>query len=172
PLAPTDLGIVHCDEEALAAAFLGLLDDLLGDAPVLVDVELHPLDLVLVPTGLLDGSGQPLWTVREVNALPIGAAAVQVVTRNVPLDATNASSFIANTCLAGGNIFMAWLAELLPHEPEVRSLIIGASITAVYAAAAGVMILVWPACKAQYCESQTRPLRGKSRGHRKLICNY
>ncbi|KAM9881245.1 major facilitator superfamily transporter [Verticillium dahliae] len=60
----------------------------------------------------------------------------------------------------------------LPYEPEVRSLIIGASITAVYAVAAGVMILVWPACKSQYCESQTRPLKGRSRGHRKLICNY
>ncbi|KAG7109192.1 MFS transporter PfmaC like protein [Verticillium longisporum] len=138
---------------------------------------------------LLDGSGQPLWTVREVNALPIGAAAIQVVTlwfwcslsdmlesrwtilivqcvialipavtmttwtwnsENVPLNAAYASFFIANTCLAGGNIFMAWLAELLPHEPEARSLIIGASVTAIYALAAGIMILMWPASKAPY----------------------
>ncbi|EEY23296.1 predicted protein [Verticillium alfalfae VaMs.102] len=60
--------------------------------------------------------------------------------------------------------------DSLPHEPEARSLIIGASVTAAYAVAAGVMILMWPASKALYFESQTRPLKERSGGHMKLNC--
>jgi hypothetical protein len=44
-LAAAELGGVDGDEEALAAAVFGVLDDLLGDVAVLVDVELEPLDL-------------------------------------------------------------------------------------------------------------------------------
>nr|POF04100.1 hypothetical protein CFP56_21855 [Quercus suber] len=45
-LAPPELRRVDGDEEALAAALLGVLDDAFGDVAVLVDVELQPLHLV------------------------------------------------------------------------------------------------------------------------------
>ncbi|KAJ3502464.1 hypothetical protein NM208_g16722 [Fusarium decemcellulare] len=45
-LAAAKLRRIDGDEETLAAALLGVLDNLFGDLAVLVDVELQPLDLV------------------------------------------------------------------------------------------------------------------------------
>ncbi|KAH6972066.1 major facilitator superfamily domain-containing protein [Ilyonectria sp. MPI-CAGE-AT-0026] len=140
---------------------------------------------------LKDGSGNPVWTVKQVNSLPIGGSAIQVVTLSVwfwcslsdmvqsrwsiiaiqsiigivpaiimtvwtnksdqvPLSAAYASFFLAYTCQAGGNILMAWLADLLPQDPEARTLIVGISVTAIYAISSGIQILMWPASKAPY----------------------
>lgn len=48
-LATAQLRRINSDEETLAAAALGGLDDALGDGAVLVDVELQPLDLISLP---------------------------------------------------------------------------------------------------------------------------
>ena len=58
-LPAAELGCVDGDEEAAAAAFLGVLDDALGDGAVFVDVELQPLDLVLgaLVDDLVEGAG-------------------------------------------------------------------------------------------------------------------
>ena len=45
-LTAAELGRIDGNEESLAAALLGVLDDALGDGAVLVDVELKPLDLI------------------------------------------------------------------------------------------------------------------------------
>lgn len=133
--------------------------------------------------------GTPRWTVSEVNAIPIGGSAINVVfvwiwallsdflrTRwtlivvqgiigiipciimsiwtshptAVPLSGAYASYFIAHICLGTAPLIFAWLSDLIPQDPEARSLVVGVSVAGYYAISAWSQVLVWPASQAPY----------------------
>ncbi|KAJ5537247.1 allantoate permease [Penicillium frequentans] len=134
-----------------------------------------------------DGSAR--WTVTEVNAIPIGGSAINVVfvwiwallsdllrTRwilivvqgvigiipciimsiwtshpdAVPLSGAYASYFISYICLGTAPLIFAWLSDLIPQDPEARTLIVGVSVAGYYAISAWSQVLVWPASQAPY----------------------
>lgn len=134
-------------------------------------------------------NGTPRWTVSEVNAIPIGGSAINVVfvwiwallsdflrTRwtlivvqgiigiipciimsiwtshptAVPLSGAYASYFIAHICLGTAPLIFAWLSDLIPQDPEARSLVVGVSVAGYYAISAWSQVLVWPASQAPY----------------------
>lgn len=156
--------------------------------------------------------GTPRWTTSEVNAIPIGGGAINVVfvwiwailsdafqtrwvliiaqaviglvpaitmsiwTRNptgTPISAAYASFFLSYLSLGTAPLIMAWLSDLIPQDPEARTLTLGYSIAGVYASEydpncahavtgrtvliaaviAWSQVLVWPASEAPYCKS-------------------
>ncbi|KAK7419051.1 hypothetical protein QQX98_003553 [Neonectria punicea] len=138
---------------------------------------------------LIDGKGTPIWTTTQVNTIPIGGGAVQVLflwvwcilsdflqvrwqliitqsligaipgiimtiwTRHpdtVPLAAAYASYFITYGVQASGIILLAWFTDMYPQDPEVRSLVVGISVVAIYAVDAGSNVHVWPTTHAPY----------------------
>ncbi len=72
-----------------------------------------------------------------------------------PLGTAYASYFISFTAMGTAPLIMAWLADLLPQDPEARSLVIGVAIASYYAISAWSQVLVWPAVQAPYCELHT-----------------
>ncbi|KAJ5453626.1 uncharacterized protein N7458_004582, partial [Penicillium daleae] len=133
--------------------------------------------------------GTPRWTVSQVNAIPIGGSAINVVfvwiwallsdflqTRwtlivaqgiigiipcivmsiwtshptAVPLSGAYASYFISFICLGTAPLIFAWLSDLIPQDPEARSLVVGVSVAGYYAVSAWSQVLVWPASQAPY----------------------
>ncbi|CAK4031342.1 Major facilitator superfamily domain, general substrate transporter [Lecanosticta acicola] len=70
----------------------------------------------------------------------------------VPLSAAYASYFISYMTLGTAPLIMAWLSDLIPQDPEVRSLTVGVAIACYYAISAWSQVLVWPASQAPYYE--------------------
>lgn len=69
---------------------------------------------------------------------------------SVPLSAAYASYFISYLSLGTAPLIMSWLSDLLPQDPEARTMILGYSIAGYYAVAAWSQVLVWPASQAPY----------------------
>ncbi|KXH54608.1 major facilitator superfamily transporter [Colletotrichum salicis] len=138
---------------------------------------------------LKNPDGNPRWSTSEVNAIPIGGSAINVVfvwiwailsdlfmTRwtlivvqavigiacciamsvwsshptTTPLATAYASNFILFTAMGTAPLIFAWLADILPHDPEARTLIVGVAIAGYYAISAWSQVLVWPATQAPY----------------------
>ncbi|EOO02300.1 putative major facilitator superfamily transporter protein [Phaeoacremonium minimum UCRPA7] len=85
--------------------------------------------------GLLPAIIMSIWT-RHPNSTPISAA--------------YASYFMSYLCLGTAPLIMSWLSDLLPQDPEARTLILGYAIAGVYAILAWSQVLVWPASQAPY----------------------
>ncbi|KAF2765340.1 putative allantoate permease [Teratosphaeria nubilosa] len=133
--------------------------------------------------------GTRRWSTEEVNVIPVGGGAVNVVfvwiwallsdflrTRwtlivaqaviglvpciimfiwtshpsSVPLAAAYASYFISYMALGTAPLIFAWLSDLIPQDPEVRSLTVGLAVASYYAIGAWSQVLVWPASEAPH----------------------
>ncbi|KAI1805099.1 putative allantoate permease [Daldinia bambusicola] len=138
---------------------------------------------------LKNPDGTPVWTTSQVNAIPIGGGAINVVfvwiwailsdllrTRwtlillqaviglvpciamsvwtshpdTTPLATAYTSYFISYLTLGTAPLIMAWLSDLLPQDPEARTLVVGVAIATYYAVSAWSQVLVWPAVQAPY----------------------
>jgi MFS family permease len=138
---------------------------------------------------LKNADGSPTWTVSQVNSIPIGGSAINVVfvwiwailsdvlqTRwtliivqgligvmvcimmtiwtsqpgSTPLAVAYAGYFIAHLALGTAPLIFAWLSDLLPKDPEARTLITGVAVALYYAVSAWSQVLVWPASEAPY----------------------
>lgn len=136
-----------------------------------------------------NADGTPRWTTSQVNAIPIGGGAINVVfvwiwallsdyfqTRwifiiaqaaiglvpdiimsiwtshptEVALSAVYASYFISYTTLGTAPLIMSWLSDIIPQDPEARSLVVGVAIAGYYAIAAWSQVLAWPTVEAPY----------------------
>ncbi|TVY45354.1 Pantothenate transporter [Lachnellula subtilissima] len=133
--------------------------------------------------------GSRVWSTSQVNAIPIGGGAINVVfvwiwallsdylqTRwtliiaqavigiipciimsiwtshptSVALSAVYASYFICYLTLGTAPLIFSWLSDLIPQDPEARSLIVGVAVAVYYAISAWSQVLVWPAVQAPY----------------------
>ncbi|KAJ5366298.1 hypothetical protein N7541_000239 [Penicillium brevicompactum] len=138
---------------------------------------------------LKNPDGTARWSVTQVNAIPIGGSAINVVfvwiwallsdfleTRwtlivlqavigiipciimsawtanpdSVALSAAYASYFISYICLGTAPLIFAWLSDLIPQDPEARSLAVGVAVAGYYSISAWSQVLVWPASQAPY----------------------
>ncbi|KAI0126847.1 major facilitator superfamily transporter [Xylariales sp. AK1849] len=138
---------------------------------------------------LKNPDGSATWSTSQVNAIPIGGGAINVVfvwiwailsdllrTRwtlivaqaviglvpciamsvwtaspnTTPLATAYASYFISYLCLGTAPLIFAWLSDLLPQDPEARTLIVGVAIATYYGVSAWSQVLVWPAVQAPY----------------------
>ncbi|SMR51231.1 unnamed protein product [Zymoseptoria tritici ST99CH_1E4] len=138
---------------------------------------------------LTKSDGSKRWTTEQVNLIPIGGSAINMVfvwfwavasdvlqTRwtlivaqgviclipcivmsvwtshptQLPISAAYASYFINFMCLGTAPLIMSWLSDLIPQDPEARSLIVGVAIATYYAIGAWSQVLVWPASQAPY----------------------
>ncbi|EME43861.1 hypothetical protein DOTSEDRAFT_79811 [Dothistroma septosporum NZE10] len=68
----------------------------------------------------------------------------------IPVSAAYASYFINYMALGTAPLIFAWLSDLIPQDPEARSLIVGVSVAGYYAISAWSQVLVWPASQAPY----------------------
>lgn len=68
----------------------------------------------------------------------------------VPLSGAYAAYFISFICLGTAPLIFAWLSDLIPQDPEARSLVVGVSVAGYYAISAWSQVLVWPASQAPY----------------------
>lgn len=66
------------------------------------------------------------------------------------LAAAYASYFIAFTCLGTAPLIFAWLSDLIPQDPEARTLVVGVAVAAYYAISSWSQVLTWPASQAPY----------------------
>lgn len=99
---------------------------------------------------------QTRWTLIVIQSVIglIPAIVMSIWTRHsdsVPISAAYASYFISYMCLGTAPLLMAWLSDLLPRDPEARTLILGGAISGTYAVIAWSQVLVWPAAEAPYC---------------------
>jgi hypothetical protein len=69
---------------------------------------------------------------------------------SIPLSAAYASYFISYLSLGTAPLIFSWLSELIPQDPEARSLIVGTSVAGYYAVSAWSGILIWPAKEAPF----------------------
>lgn len=95
------------------------------------------------------------WTLIVAQALIglIPAIAMSVWTTHplsVSLTTAYAGYFISYLCLGTAPLIFSWLSDLLPQDPEARSLIVGMSVAGYYAISAWSQVLVWPAKQAPY----------------------
>ncbi|KAK0629258.1 major facilitator superfamily domain-containing protein [Bombardia bombarda] len=70
--------------------------------------------------------------------------------QSTPLSAAYASFFMTYLSLGTAPLVMSWLSDLLPQDPEARTLIVGYSIAGVYAILSWSQVLIWPASQAPY----------------------
>lgn len=68
----------------------------------------------------------------------------------IPLSAAYAAYFISYISLGTAPLIFAWLSDLIPQDPEARSLVVGVSVAGYYAISAWSQVLVWPASQAPY----------------------
>ncbi|KAI0003562.1 major facilitator superfamily transporter [Xylariaceae sp. FL0662B] len=61
-----------------------------------------------------------------------------------------ASYFISYLSLGTSPLIMSWLSDLLPQDPEVRTLVVGISVSGYYAVSAWSQVLIWPTVEAPY----------------------
>lgn len=73
---------------------------------------------------------------------------------SVALGAAYASYFINYMALGTAPLIFAWLSDLIPQDPEARSLIVGVAVASYYAISAWSQVLVWPAKQAPFCTFQ------------------
>ncbi|KUI60970.1 putative transporter SEO1 [Cytospora mali] len=104
---------------------------------------------------ILSDMFQTRWTLLVAQAVIglIPAITMSIWTRHpssTPLTAAYASYFISYLCLGTAPLIMSWLSDLLPQDPEARTLILGYAIAGVYAIIAWSQVLVWPASEAPY----------------------
>ncbi|CAG9945126.1 unnamed protein product [Clonostachys rosea f. rosea IK726] len=134
-----------------------------------------------------DGSAR--WTTAEVNAIPIGASAINVVfvwiwailsdligsrwtllvaqfaidfipaiimtiwtthPMSTPISAAYVSYFLSYIALGTAPLIFSWLSDLIPQDPEARSLVVGVAVAVYYAVSAWSNVLIWPAVEAPY----------------------
>jgi MFS family permease len=95
----------------------------------------HTLIITQALIGLIPAITMTLWT-RNPSSIPISAA--------------YASYFISYLSLGTAPLIFSWLSELIPQDPEARSLIVGTSVAGYYAVSAWSGILIWPAKEAPY----------------------
>lgn len=132
------------------------------------------------------------WTTSQVNAIPIGGSAINVVfvwvwailsdyfetrwtliiaqaviglipdiimsvwTRNpaaLALSGVYSSFFINYTCLGTAPLIFSWLSDIIPQDPEARTLVVGVAVAGYYAIAAWSQVLAWPTVEAPYYRS-------------------
>ncbi|ROW00054.1 hypothetical protein VPNG_08363 [Cytospora leucostoma] len=98
---------------------------------------------------------QSKWTLIVAQSVIglIPAITMSVWTRHsdsTPLSTAYASYFISYLCLGTAPLIMSWLSDLLPQDPEARTLILGYAIAGMYATLAWSQVLVWPASEAPY----------------------
>ncbi|KAK3381093.1 major facilitator superfamily domain-containing protein [Podospora didyma] len=67
-----------------------------------------------------------------------------------PLSYAYASYLMTYLSLGTAPLVMSWLADILPQDPEARTLIVGYSIAGVYAVLSWSQVLIWPASQAPY----------------------
>ena len=95
------------------------------------------------------------WTL-VVTQSPIGVASSVTISiwtsqpRTTPLPAAYAGYFINYICLVTAPLIFAWLSDLIPQDPEARSLTVGVAVASYYAVSAWSQVLVWPASQAPY----------------------
>ncbi|KAH8896357.1 major facilitator superfamily transporter [Thozetella sp. PMI_491] len=138
---------------------------------------------------LKNPDGSSVWTVTQINGIPIGGSAINVVfvwiwaissdllgtrwilivaqaaigvmvcimmtvwtshPKSVPLATAYAGYFLAYVCLGTAPLIFAWLSDLLPQDPEARTLTTGVAVAMYYAVSAWSQVLVWPAVEAPY----------------------
>ncbi|KAJ7104469.1 major facilitator superfamily domain-containing protein [Mycena belliarum] len=133
---------------------------------------------------LKNADGSARWNISDINVIPIGGQAIQVVfvwiwallsdvlhTRHwliiaqaaiglipciimsvwsVPLSAKYFSYFISYIVLGTAPLIFAWVSDIIPHDPEQRSLVVGVAIAMYYAVSAWSQVLVWPAKQAPH----------------------
>lgn len=100
---------------------------------------------------------QTRWTLLVAQGVIglIPAIAMSIWTRNpgsTPIATAYASYFLSYLVLGTAPLIMSWLSDLIPQDPEARTLILGYSIAGVYAIIAWSQVLVWPTSEAPYCE--------------------
>ncbi|EME79424.1 uncharacterized protein MYCFIDRAFT_87346 [Pseudocercospora fijiensis CIRAD86] len=69
---------------------------------------------------------------------------------SIPISAAYASYFINYLALGTAPLIFAWLSDLIPQDPEARSLIVGVSVSFYYAISSWSQVLVWPAGQAPF----------------------
>jgi len=67
---------------------------------------------------------------------------------STPLSAAYASYFVSYMALGTAPLIFSWLSDLIPQDPEARSLIVGVAVAGYYAISAWSQVLVWPASQA------------------------
>ncbi|KAI3392023.1 hypothetical protein diail_6350 [Diaporthe ilicicola] len=98
---------------------------------------------------------QTRWTLLVTQAV-IGLITSIIMTvwtqhpKTTPLSAAYAAYFILYICQGTAPLIFSWLSDLLPQDPEARTLIVGYSIAGVYSVIAWSQVLVWPASEAPY----------------------
>ena len=141
---------------------------------------------------LKNPDGSRRWSVAQVNAIPIGGGAINVVfvwiwallsdflkTRwtlivaqgvlglvpgvimsiwsskpeSVPMSAAYASYFILYMCMGTAPLIFSWLSDLVPRDPEARTLIVGVSVASYYAISAWAEYLIWPTAEFPFCKN-------------------
>ncbi|KAK7214696.1 hypothetical protein V2G26_002699 [Clonostachys chloroleuca] len=66
------------------------------------------------------------------------------------LAAAYASYFLAFTCLGTAPLIFSWLSDLIPQDPEARTLTVGVAVAAYYAISSWSQVLTWPASQAPH----------------------
>ncbi|KAK9802424.1 putative Major facilitator superfamily transporter [Seiridium cardinale] len=66
------------------------------------------------------------------------------------LETAYASYFISYLTLGTAPLIFAWLSDLLPQDPEARTLIVGTAVATYYGVSAWSQVLVWPASQAPF----------------------
>lgn len=95
------------------------------------------------------------WTLIVLQAFigMVPCIIMSIWTRNpltTPLSAAYAAYFMSHICLGTAPLIFAWLSDLLPQDPEARTLIVGIAVAGYYAISAWSQVLVWPAVQAPY----------------------
>lgn len=98
---------------------------------------------------------QTRWTLLVAQAVVglIPAITMSVWTRHptsTPIGAAYASYFLSYICLGTAPLIMSWLSDLIPQDPEARTLILGYAIAGFYAVNSWCQVLFWPASEAPY----------------------
>lgn len=96
----------------------------------------------------------PLLVAQAVVGL-VAAIIMSVWTRHpdgTPIAAAYASFFMSYICLGTAPLIMSWLSDLVPRDPEARTLILGYAIAGTYVFIASTQVKIWPASEAPYCE--------------------
>lgn len=100
---------------------------------------------------------QTRWTLLVAQAVVglVPAIIMSVWTRHpdsTPIAAAYASFFMSYICLGTAPLIMSWLSDLIPQDPEARTLILGYAIAGTYVFIASTQVKIWPASEAPYCE--------------------
>jgi MFS family permease len=98
---------------------------------------------------------QTRWTLLVAQSVVglVPSLIMSVWTRNpdtTPLWTAYASYFLSYVCLGTAPLIMSWLSDLLPQDPEARTLILGYAIAGTYAVLAWSQVVIWPASQAPY----------------------